>query len=82
LRYHHGHLPFHHAHHAIHCSRVCHRIRGCLPSSFGSTFEEGSAFEAVDEEAFAGLKGRRGQDGGGVVAEVYATNDGLTLAGF
>lgn len=56
LRYHHSHIPLHHAHHALHCRWIRHRIRGRFASVL-RVLEESPVFVRRHEVSFAGGEG-------------------------
>ena len=78
MRYHHSHIPLHHAHHALHCRRICHRVRGRFAPVL-RVLEESPIFVRGDEVSFAGGEGG-GRYGGGVAAEVNAAEEGALFA--
>lgn len=79
---HHRHVSLHHVHHAVHRSRVGHRIRRRLAPSFRPALEKATILVPVYEVAFACLEGGGRQDGGAIIAEVHAAHYGLALARF
>lgn len=78
LRNHHGHVPFHHAHHALHSRRVRHGVPSRFPSVFG-VFKEGPVFVGRHQ-----VRPTRGKGGGrddvGVGAEIDAAQESALFA--
>lgn len=78
LRHHHGHIPLHHAHHALHRRRIRHRVWRRFPSA-SWIFQEAPFFVGRYHVVFPSGEGGGG-DGVGVVAEVDAAEERALFA--
>lgn len=81
LRDHHHHISLQHSHHCFHARRVSHRVRGRLSTVVG-VLQEGATAEARNQVVPSHLERFAVEDGRGVVAEVDATEKGMTLTRF